>query len=325
VIEWPAGHAGSAVPGRCRVCSSERLETVHALPGPAGARIDACRSCGVLVRVPGPDSGAPMPGRSRYDETLANARAGARAYHRAMALSRLDFVAARRTPEAPAPAGRRRRVVGPGTGEFLCVAAERGFAAEGLEPSPAMAGCAREASGCIVHETPLPAFRPQAPYAMIALWHVFEHLPDPLDVLDRLAGWLEPGGCLGIIVPNAQGWVDRLLGRWGPSVNQEDHLFHYAPGSLARLVGTRLDVEEVRTHEPPENVLTSVYAAMAIAARAAARPAATGRATAWPAAAWRERAPFVVAGILRPVTWPLRVIAEAAGGGHEVWLRARRP
>ncbi|HBE79486.1 MAG TPA: methyltransferase [Firmicutes bacterium] len=40
-------------------------------------------------------------------------------------------------------------------------------------------------------------------FEVITLFHVLEHLPDPLNVLQQVAARLEPGGCIIIEVPNA--------------------------------------------------------------------------------------------------------------------------
>jgi len=41
-------------------------------------------------------------------------------------------------------------------------------------------------------------------FDVITLFHVLEHLPDPVQVLQQLTGKLNPGGCIIIEVPNAE-------------------------------------------------------------------------------------------------------------------------
>ncbi len=45
---------------------------------------------------------------------------------------------------------------------------------------------------------------------LVVLWHVLEHLDDPAASLNRIRGWLKPGGRLVVAVPNVssvQAWI----------------------------------------------------------------------------------------------------------------------
>jgi predicted SAM-dependent methyltransferase len=48
---------------------------------------------------------------------------------------------------------------------------------------------------------------------VVALWHVLEHLTDPLEILREATGKLEVGGVLAIAVPNPRSLQFRLLRR----------------------------------------------------------------------------------------------------------------
>ena len=48
-------------------------------------------------------------------------------------------------------------------------------------------------------------------YDTVVLGHVLEHVHDPVEVLRRCRGWLEPGGRVVILVPNANS-LHRLVG-----------------------------------------------------------------------------------------------------------------
>ena len=47
----------------------------------------------------------------------------------------------------------------------------------------------------------------------VVIWHVLEHLRDPLAILDRIERWLRPGGVLWLAVPNASSWQARWFPR----------------------------------------------------------------------------------------------------------------
>lgn len=47
-------------------------------------------------------------------------------------------------------------------------------------------------------------YEPPAPFDTVVLGHVLEHVIDPVGLLERIRGWVAPGGVLLATVPNAQ-------------------------------------------------------------------------------------------------------------------------
>ena len=120
---------------------------------------------------------------------------------------------ARRRVEALSARGLLRgRVleVGSATGYFLEAAAQAPEVAEasGAEPDEAQRGFARERG--IATRASLEDFAGER-FDLIALFHVLEHLRDPVAVLRDLAARLRPGGALAVEVPNLD---DALLGAY---------------------------------------------------------------------------------------------------------------
>jgi SAM-dependent methyltransferase len=304
----------------CPLCGASDLAPGYRLDV-AGTRLAQCTRCDVLVRreVPGAQ---PAPSWSFYGSQLGEYREDTRGYLERTARRRLALVR-----EAGGMAGQRLLEVGPGSGEFLRLACEAGFAAEGLEPSPEMAHDARTRSGCTVHELPFERFSPAAAFAWIVMWHVFEHLDEPRSAVASLSRLIAPGGRLALIVPNGRGWVNRSLGGWAPSFAQQDHLYLYSPGALRALVAERFHVETVRTSEPPENAFSTFYALLGrrrpLFSRTAGSPAAAAPIGRGRLRHWIRQSPLLLGRALAPFTWPLRRLAEASGAGHEVWLVAR--
>ncbi len=60
----------------------------------------------------------------------------------------------------------------------------------------------REGIDAICSDRPLEAIAQLPAARVVALWHVLEHLPNPAEVLARVAEKVEPGGLLAIAVPN---------------------------------------------------------------------------------------------------------------------------
>lgn len=119
--------------------------------------------------------------------------------------------------------------LGAGGGEVVYVLRRLGFDARGIEPNEGYARFARERLGQPVEtgiwqEAAIPARSLDA----VTLFHVLEHLDDPVGVLTLVRGWLRPGGLLWIEVPNIAARCIAPAHRF-----HRAHLFGFSPGSLA--------------------------------------------------------------------------------------------
>lgn len=108
--------------------------------------------------------------------------------------------------------------VGCGSGEWLYVLGARGHSAVGLEPDPNYGEFGRQEYGVDIRTgSVLTAEMPEGQFDCATMFHVLEHIPDPLAALRRVHGWLKDGGVLVLEVPNAA------------SLNQHPgKRFHYA-------------------------------------------------------------------------------------------------
>ncbi len=117
--------------------------------------------------------------------------------------------------------------VGCGAGQFLAYARTLGWAElEGLEVAPDVAATARRVSGAAVQEATLEsASLVDDRYAVVSLWDVLEHLPEPAAALRRLARLVRPGGVLLLGVPHRHGITLRVFGSRSLIVMPPEHLF----------------------------------------------------------------------------------------------------
>lgn len=136
------------------------------------------------------------------------------------------------------PFGNRRFLdVGCGAGELLKRIGESGWHCSGIDISPTAVAAARRAlPTATVEVATLTTFKPDAPFALISLQHVLEHLPDPLESLVRCRTLLQPGGLLVVGVPNIESVEARLFGRRWIGLDIPRHLTHFTPATLTRLV-----------------------------------------------------------------------------------------
>lgn len=73
-------------------------------------------------------------------------------------------------------------------------------------------------------------------FALISMWHVLEHLPDPAADLQRIRDLLSHGGTLLIEVPNSESITAKLMRSHWHQWDLPRHLSHFTPESLVRLL-----------------------------------------------------------------------------------------
>ncbi len=130
--------------------------------------------------------------------------------------------------------------VGCGMGDFCVLAREAGFRVAGTEVSHQAAEFGRSRCGLRIEPWGVDeiAFGGET-FDILTMWHVLEHLPDPLRALRRLRGLLAEGGILAIEVPNVEDRKhNRLELPWPLNHAQSNlgHLYYYCETSLRNLL-----------------------------------------------------------------------------------------
>ena len=72
-------------------------------------------------------------------------------------------------------------------------------------------------------------------YDAITLWHVFEHLPNPMQQMHRFYDALVPGGLLVLAIPNHNSWDAKHYGAYWAAYDIPRHLWHYNKDAISRL------------------------------------------------------------------------------------------
>jgi SAM-dependent methyltransferase len=145
--------------------------------------------------------------------------------------------------------------IGTGTGVFLARMEKAGFETRiGVEPSQAAIEAADPAVKPLIREGIFDRrdFAPGS-ISMICCFQTLEHVPDPRQLVEDAYSLLEPGGLLALITHNADGALNRLLGRRSPIIDIE-HLQLFTPDNMRYLLGKagfqRIDVESLRNTYP---------------------------------------------------------------------------
>ncbi len=213
-------------PRVCVACGSPFQST----PPPSNSgRILTCLTCGTGHTWPLPTR--QVEGDGLWMESYGNSRLRMRDQWYREARQRLEWV------QLYQPEGDLLEL-GCGTGEFLDVAQQNGFDSYGIEPSHWAAQEAQKLHPNVLQgslEDWLEQFKGLRP-DVIALWHVLEHVPDPLTLLQQLRIIIAPTGVLAIEVPNYASSEARRLGeQWG-SAQLADHVHHYTPKGLGSIL-----------------------------------------------------------------------------------------
>jgi SAM-dependent methyltransferase len=141
---------------------------------------------------------------------------------------------------------------GAGRGGLVAELRDGGYSAEGIDPSPRGPG---------VSPASLEEHSAQGLDAVV-LWHVLEHVRDPLTALERSRGWLGPGGVVLVAVPNLDSLQARIAGPAWFHLDVPRHRTHFtARGVRDLLARARFEPIQVR-HLVPEHNLHGMWLAL---------------------------------------------------------------
>lgn len=152
------------------------------------------------------------------------------AYYAIPTLPALDAVAEKdpakiNTVRAHATSGRLLEV-GPAFGVFAWQAKQAGFIVDVIEMDARCCDFLNNTLGvnAVNSDIPEQAIHTLPAHDVIALWHVFEHLPRSFAFLEAAAKNLAPGGVLILAMPNPEAFQFRLMGKHWPHLDAPRHV-----------------------------------------------------------------------------------------------------
>lgn len=169
--------------------------------------------------------------------------------------------------QRPPAGGGRLLDFGFGDGEFLRFASAVGWNAEGIDFDPETVRRA-QASGLNVRcgSSAADISDENAPYDVITLSHVVEHMHDPCGLLSRLYQLLKPGGRLWLETPNIDSCGSSRFGRNWRGLEPPRHLTIFNLSSL-RLALQKAGFENVREYWHGMSALSMYAESLALARR----------------------------------------------------------
>lgn len=130
--------------------------------------------------------------------------------------------------------GDRLLDVGCGRGTLVHLARAAGIEAYGLERHFPGAPCSPHIFYHDLNECKFP----EGHFQVVVLWHVLEHLPEPVAALQEIHRVLRPGGWLSVAVPNFGGAQARASGGDWFHLDLPRHFWQFEPQSLERMLDT---------------------------------------------------------------------------------------
>lgn len=146
-------------------------------------------------------------------------------------------------------------------GMFMKAARASGFSVTGVEMNASCAAYGREKFGLDIRSASLEgAAFPAGSFDVITMLDVLEHVPDPRALLAGAFRALRPGGLLVAQSPNLNSFMARLTRENWSWLTPPDHLYHFTPEALSRLLACRgFRVVETRTWEPARDFTGNIY------------------------------------------------------------------
>ena len=122
--------------------------------------------------------------------------------------------------------------IGCGSGLMLAAFRRRGWRVLGLERNEEAAEIGRRAHGLEISAVPLEKLSRTAPFDLIVLFNVLEHIGDPVSLLRECTCRLAQNGRLVVVVPNFASWQARMAGPQWFHLDVPRHLVHFTPETL---------------------------------------------------------------------------------------------
>lgn len=171
--------------------------------------------------------------------------------------------------------------IGCGDGNFLAFLQRVGWEVAGTEFAAKNVDLVRRKHGTSVHQGTFTELGfPTATFDTVGMYHVLEHVYDPLPVITEVGRTLKRGGIFHVQIPHVEGIEGSIAGNYFWALATPCHAYLYGRATLSRLLANGgLRVLSVRTYDPWHSPECTANTIRAVAAAALVRK--QPRARAW--------------------------------------------
>jgi len=212
-------------------------DLLHNLPGEYA--VVACNCCGLMRTNPRPTKrtiGLYYPEEYGPYREVPGAVSKASARKRGVSRTNVSKIFGSGGHKLPEQMPGRLLEIGCASGKFLQEMKSMGWRSYGIELSEFAASKAREAGLDVFTGSVESAPEPDYLYDLVVGWMVLEHLHDPVATLRRIRRWTRPEGWMAFSVPNSDCWSFKLFGRHWHELHLPNHLYHFNPAVLNKLL-----------------------------------------------------------------------------------------
>lgn len=151
--------------------------------------------------------------------------------------------------------------IGCSTGDFLAFIRDTSyFRVEGIEISQYAAEKAKKEHKLRVQVANInDCSLPRNTYDLVIMKYVLEHLHHPSAALKKISNSLKEGGVLVLWVPNYNGIVNHLFGRYWYGLDIPRHLFNFTPETIEKILKlNNFEIKKVEHDLAPNDFISSL-------------------------------------------------------------------
>ncbi|MBN2862067.1 MAG: class I SAM-dependent methyltransferase, partial [Bacteroidales bacterium] len=119
--------------------------------------------------------------------------------------------------------------IGSGSGHFAAFMKKKGWAVKGIEINDRVREVSVSRFGLEIHTPDQMKVMSSGGFDCITLWHVLEHLQEPLRYAEEIRRLLRPGGVCIVALPNCDSYDARYYGEFWAAWDVPRHLWHFNP------------------------------------------------------------------------------------------------
>jgi 2-polyprenyl-3-methyl-5-hydroxy-6-metoxy-1,4-benzoquinol methylase len=226
----------------CKLCGSDNISTIEVVDHKQNSKfpISICKQCGLVqqTNIPSDEElslyyshNYRMDYKKTYTPKLKHIRRAGLA-----AFDRINFL-----KDCPINIKEYSKLIdiGAGGGEFVYLSKKNGFDAIGIEPNYGYSEFAKKEYDVEIITSMLDDLT-ESSADIISIFHVFEHMANPLTVMKKIANVLKEGGLLFIEVPNILQDDTSPHNRFFKA-----HLYYYSKHTLIACASKYFDVIKV--------------------------------------------------------------------------------